>query len=47
MVLMRVTTLFFCAVVAMAAQRGFNYGATFSDGSFKHEADFVSDTLFR
>lgn len=40
---MQLTTLFAFVATALAAEKGFNYGATFSDGSIKHQADFEGE----
>ncbi|KAJ9650419.1 hypothetical protein H2198_010276 [Neophaeococcomyces mojaviensis] len=40
---MRFTSILAFAATAFAAEKGFNYGATFSDGTIKHQADFEAE----
>lgn len=40
---MRAASFLALAATALAAQKGFNYGATFSDGSIKHQSDFENE----
>ena len=41
--IMRFTPILGFAASALAAQKGFNYGATFSDGTIKHQADYAAE----
>lgn len=40
---MRFAPILCLAATAYAAERGFNYGSTFSDGSIKHQSDFEGE----
>lgn len=40
---MRTAPLLALVATTFAAEKGFNYGATFSDGSIKHEADYEGE----
>jgi len=40
---MRFAPILALAATTLAAEKGFNYGATFSDGTIKHQADFEGE----